>query len=78
MPVGDCAHCLALLQNVTFASKQHMTALSQHESAVQNDATNEEVSRLKHAVDFWGVERQEAVDRYRFHLRSHEFTVMHA
>jgi hypothetical protein len=78
MPVGDCGQCLILLQNVTLASKRHMSALAQHESAVQNDAPDEEISRLKHELDFWRVERQEAMDRYRFHLRGHEMAAMHA
>lgn len=78
MPVGECAQCLVLLEDVTRASKHQMTAISQHNTAVQNDAGDEELARLKHQADFWGVERQEAVDRYRFHLRSHQQAVMRA
>lgn len=78
MPVGDCAQCRVLLEDVTRASKHQMTAISQHNLAVQNDAGDEELARLKHQADLWGSERQEAVDRYRFHLHSHEQAVMRA
>lgn len=78
MSVGDCAQCLVLLQDVELASRRQMAAISRHNEAVQNDTDDEKVAVLKQKVNVWAAERQEAVDRYRIHLRSHEGKTMAA
>ena len=56
----------------------HMAALSQYEIAVQAGIDDAEIVALKRQCDERSFERREAVDRYRFHLASHQARTMAA
>jgi hypothetical protein len=73
MSEGDCAECRALLEVVTLTTRNQFGAIARHDTAVYNGgADDEEIAVAKHQVDFCALEHQNAVDRYQFHLRTHQ------